>query len=71
MHITGTGLVGIDLSIKQLATLSRGEVFENKRPYKYYSRNLTYLPMTFSVLPSSNYMFRHRQNALRKETAHY
>lgn len=32
--------IGVDLGIKTLATLSDGEVFENKRPYKKYKRKL-------------------------------
>lgn len=32
--------VGVDLGIKTLATLSTGEVFENKRPYKKAKRKL-------------------------------
>ena len=33
-------VVGVDLGIKTLATLSNGEVFENKRPYKKLKRKL-------------------------------
>lgn len=33
-------IVGVDLGIKTLATLSNGEVFENKRPYKKLQRKL-------------------------------
>lgn len=33
-------VVGVDLGIKTLATLSNGEVFENKKPYKKLKRKL-------------------------------
>ena len=33
-------IIGVDLGIKTLATLSNGEVFENKRPYKKLKRKL-------------------------------
>jgi putative transposase len=33
-HIDKKPVIGVDLGIKTLATLSNGEVFENKRPYK-------------------------------------
>lgn len=32
--------VGVDLGIKTLATLSNGETFENKKPYRKYKRKL-------------------------------
>ncbi len=34
------GAVGVDLGVKTLATLSSGVIFENKRPYKKFQREL-------------------------------
>jgi putative transposase len=74
------GRVGVDIGIKTLATLSKGDPFPNVRPFKRYKRKLAIAQRALSrkVIGSNNYKkaakkvakLHYRVSCIRKDAIH-